>query len=74
MHLVNGKKYMAQLRLSFGEGFATNAQVVDKLKSAGFADVNVSGAGRNRTATGTWTGPTEDVALPSEVSTVVLLG
>lgn len=60
--------YKATIRLSALQSFASNAMVADKLTQHGFTNVNVTGSGKERTATGTWSKPTtKEGKTPAEV-------
>ena len=70
MELKNGQRYEATIKLGFFESIAPNGAIVKKLEEAGFTSVGVSGAGAARGARGTWSGDTQDVTLPSQVTDV----
>lgn len=65
-----GKRYRAKIRLGFFEGIASNNTIAEKLKNAGFSDVQVWGSGRDRFADGTWLGDTATSDLPDQVKEV----
>jgi hypothetical protein len=71
MQLTQNKNYHAQIELKgFIETIAPNTMVVQKLIDAGFTDVQVTGTGKYRYATGKWTKPTQKVQLPEQIKNV----
>lgn len=70
MWLSTGKRYRAKLSLGFFERMASNETIRDKLRDAGFYDVQVTGDGGERQAIGTWGGATQNADLPSQVESV----
>ena len=61
--VVKGHRYRATVSLSFVEAqFGRNDQIAERLTAAGFADVEVTGDGRTRTAEATW--PKDDATGP----------
>ena len=67
--LTNGTQYAASLDLSFVEKLAaTDAIVAQKFTDVGFTGVTVDLP--NKRVEGTWSGDSEAVTLPSEVSEV----
>lgn len=71
MDLKKNQRYQATLVLSGLDCIATNSMVAAEFAKAGFADVVVSGSGKQRTATGRW--PNNDLVnapLPKEVTEV----
>ncbi len=65
-----GKRYRATITLGMLQSVASNQMVAQKLTDAGFTDVNVTGQGRTRIATGLWAGDTVSGAIPSEISDI----
>ena len=63
-----GKRYRATITLGMLQSMASNETVAQKLTEAGFTDVNVTGSGRTRTATGHWAKETVSGAIPQEIS------
>lgn len=65
-----GRRYRATISLGLLESFAGNELIAARLRSAGFADVSVIGAGATRHAEGLW--PQEDASaeLPSQITEV----
>ena len=68
--LIQGKQYTATIELNFIERIASNENIADRLRFAGFDAVTVTGDGGKRRAQGTWGRPTADVELPSQVKEV----
>lgn len=69
--LVQGSKYSAEITLNFLEKLAGNDTIAQKLRDAGFSNVEVVGDGAKRRAVGIWTGATRDnVELPKQVTAV----
>jgi hypothetical protein len=63
----HGKSYQAKLLLQGLETWASNEMVAAKFGDLGFVDVKVTGSSNIRVASGTWTGNTATVDLPSQV-------
>ena len=68
--LEQGSSYRADLSLGMLEGLASNEMIADKFRLLGFVDVDVTGSGRSREATGTWPLASRSVDMPSQVSSV----
>ena len=68
--MLSKGKYEADLRLGFFEKFASNDTIVMKLLDVGFSNVIVTGSGRDRQASGIWTGDDIEVELPSQVVSI----
>jgi len=68
-----GKRYRAQVSLSLFQQIVSNAEIARRFTAAGFAEVIVSGRGRQRVATGLW--PSEDATaeIPPQVKEIVEL-
>ena len=49
-----GMRYRANVKLSWLEQVASNEQIAQRLAAVGFADVTVTGQGRQRVAEATW--------------------
>lgn len=62
-----GKRYRATIKLGLFERLASNETVAGKFREVGFDDVDVTGSGRQRLATGRW--PHEDATaeIPPQV-------
>ncbi|AKU93346.1 hypothetical protein AKJ09_00078 [Labilithrix luteola] len=70
----SNKRYAATIKLGFFERLASNDTIAEKLRFAGFIEVNVVGEGRDRTAFGTWPGADASAELPSQIVSVVEAG
>ena len=68
-----GKRYRASVALGWLERLASNAMIEERLRTAGFTDVRVSGSGGSRVAEGLWPGADATAEMPSQVSEVVEL-
>lgn len=62
-----GKRYRAVIRLGLLEQLAGNDMIGERLREAGFEDVEVTGQGAMRHASATWTGEDTSAPLPSQV-------
>ena len=65
-----GKRYRAEISLGFFERFASNATIEERLREAGFSEVQVSGSGSTRSAEALWLGPDTTATIPSQVTSV----
>ena len=74
MLLQQGKSYRAQIELGFLEAMAPNEVVAGKLREIGFQDVEVTGSGAKRQATGRWPLASREVSLPSQVKGATQVG
>lgn len=70
MQLIQGKKYQAQIVLDGVERFASNGTIREKLTNAGFVNVEVTGSGGARSASGVWGKATQEASLPKQVKNV----
>lgn len=52
--LTQHKNYRAIIQLNALEQFGTNNMIADELTKVGFINVQVTGSGKERTATGMW--------------------
>jgi len=68
-----GKRYRASISLGMLERFAGNDVIVQRLRSAGFSDISVSGSGAQRLAEGLWPGPDTSAELPKQITRVTEL-
>lgn len=71
MNLQQGKRYEATLMLTGFKQIASNEMVKEELTRAGFAEVTISGTGKQRKAIGRW--PLADVnnaPVPKEVTEI----
>jgi hypothetical protein len=69
--LRQGKRYRATIALKGIERWAGNDTIAERLRTAGFADVVVSGMGDKRTAEAAWPGPDATGEMPAQVADVV---
>lgn len=65
MTLTTNKRYQGTITLSGLKLIATNNRVKEEFEKYGFKDVFVTGSGRERTASGTWTGKSLSGELPT---------
>lgn len=65
-----GKRYRAQIKLGFFEKMAGNVTIANKLHDAGFADVQVTGSGSERTAVATWPHADVTAEMPDQIKSV----
>jgi hypothetical protein len=65
-----GRRYRARISLGLFEQLAGNQVIAEKLRSAGFADVSVTGSGATRVAEASWVKDDASAALPSQVTEV----
>lgn len=74
MLLKKGSTYQADVKLSFFESVASNGAVAEKFLDVGFEDVQVTGSGGTRQAVGRWTGETQQVDFPKQVTSAREIG
>lgn len=65
-----GKRYRATIRLGLFKSVASNEQVADQFRAAGFTEVSVSGSGRERRGKGLWPHPDATAEVPDEIASV----
>lgn len=65
-----GRRYQATFSLGFIEQLAGNETIAERLRSAGFTDVHVTGEGRTRIAQALWPKDDATAAMPEQVSAV----
>ena len=65
-----GKRYQARIRLGLFTSVASNEEVADKFREAGFTEVSVSGSGRERQGEGLWPHPDASAEVPDEITSV----
>jgi hypothetical protein len=65
-----GRRYKATFALGLVEQLAGNETIAERLRSAGFTDVHVTGEGRMRVAQALWPKDDATAAMPAQVSTV----
>ena len=66
----HGRRYQATLSLGLLESFASNDMVADRLRAAGFSEVDVEGTGASRSAQALWANDDATAELPSQVLSV----
>ena len=62
-----GKRYRATISLGMLESFASNDIIAGRLRTAGFTDISVSGAGNTRIAEALWSAADATAELPSRL-------
>jgi hypothetical protein len=65
-----GRRYQATLSLGMLESFASNDMVADRLRAAGFSEVDVEGTGASRSARALWANDDATAEMPSQVLSV----
>ena len=68
-----GKRYRARIRLGLLQSVASNEQVADKFREAGFTEVSISGSGRDRHGTGLWPHQDASADVPDEITSVEVM-
>jgi hypothetical protein len=68
-----GKRYRATIKLGWLERLAGNETIAEKLRSAGFSDVSVSGTGGTRIAEAVWAGEDATGDMPAQVIEVIAI-
>ena len=68
-----GKRYRATISLGILESLASNDTIAERLRTAGFTDISVSGAGRTRLAEALWRDADATAELPKQITDVVEL-
>ncbi|MFA5898791.1 MAG: hypothetical protein WC829_06720 [Hyphomicrobium sp.] len=65
-----GRRYRASIALGLLERLAGNDVIAERLRDAGFTDVNVTGSGAERLAVALW--PSEDATaeMPNQIKAV----
>lgn len=71
--LARGQRYRATLTLGWLEQIAGNDMIAGELARAGFEHIDVTGSGDTRVAEGTWTGESQEVKLPEQVTDLTML-
>jgi hypothetical protein len=64
--LTQHKTYKATITLGVLEQYGTNNMIANELTKVGFANVQVTGSGKERIATGVWRNPTVTGPLPEK--------
>jgi hypothetical protein len=67
------RRYRAAISLGFVEQLAGNELIADMLREAGFAEVSVTGSGRERDAEMQWPNDDGTGDLPPQITSVVEL-
>lgn len=65
-----GRRYQATLSLGLLESFASNDMIADRLRTAGFSEVDVEGTGASRSARAFWANDDATAEMPSQVLSV----
>ena len=65
-----GKRYRATISLGMIERLATNEMIADRMRSAGFSEVSVSGSGALRVVEAVWSQPDATSEMLSQVTEV----
>jgi hypothetical protein len=65
-----GRRYRATISLGLHESLAGNGTIAERLRAAGFAEVNVGGSGSIRYAEALWPNDDASAEMPSQVSSV----
>ena len=68
-----GKRYRATISLGMLESFASNDIIAGRLRTAGFTDISVGGAGNTRIAEALWSAADATAELPKQITEVVEL-
>jgi len=68
--LKRNKRYKATITLGFVERLASNDIIAEKFRTAGFADVKVTGKGETRIAEGTWSADDATPTYPAQISDI----
>ena len=66
-----GKRYRATISLGLLERMASNDMVAEKLREAGFAEVNVTGSGATRVVEALWPAADATEEMPSQITEVI---
>lgn len=65
-----GRHYQAAIFLNWIEQIATNDQIAQKLRDAGFAEVSVTGSGHYREAKALWPLADATAQIPPQVQSI----
>ena len=68
-----GKRYRATISLGMLERFASNDIISGRLRTAGFTDITVTGAGSTRSAEALWSAADATAEMPKQIADVVEL-
>ena len=66
-----GRRYRATITLGWLERWASNDEIAEKLRAAGFSNVTVTGSGWTRVADASWPGPDTTGEMPSQITQVI---
>ena len=69
--VLQGKRYRATITLGGIERWASNEMIAERLRTAGFSEVSVSGLGSTRVAEAIWPGADSTGEMPAQVTEVV---
>ena len=69
--VLQGKRYRATVTLGGIERWASNEMIAERLRTAGFSEVSVSGLGTARAAEALWPGPDSTAEMPAQITDVV---
>jgi hypothetical protein len=65
-----GRRYRATISLGMLERLASNDTIAEKLRTAGFSDVTVTGSGPVRIAEALWSKPDATADMPQQIAAV----
>jgi hypothetical protein len=68
-----GKRYRATISLGMLERFASNDIIAGRLRTAGFTDITITGAGSTRSAEALWPAADATAEMPKQIAEVVEL-
>lgn len=66
-----GRRYRATITLGWLERWASNEEIAEKLRAAGFSNVTVTGSGWTRVADASWLGLDTTGEMPSQITQVI---
>ena len=66
-----GRRYRATITLGWLERWASNDEIAEKLRAAGFSNVTVTGSGWTRVADASWPGPDTTGEMPTQITQVI---
>ena len=66
-----GRRYRATIALGLLERLASNDMIAEQLRTAGFAEVSVSGSGAVRIAQALWPASDATAEMPKQITEVV---
>ena len=65
-----GRRYRARIELGLFEQVASNGMIAERLREAGFAEVNVTGEGRTREAEALWPVADTSAEIPAQIAEI----